>query len=133
MAAKISFVGNLTRDPEMSQAAGQNVCRFSVAVRTTAKDQEGNYITNFYDCSLWGRRGDYLMQHAQKGTSVFVNGELVIASYQAKDGSTRTALRVNADSADPVARLKGEQAQAQAQPQQKTVAQAINENDYLPF
>ena len=136
MSARVFFTGNLTRDPEAAQAAGQNVVRFSVAVRTTAKDPEGNYITNFYDCTLWGRRGEYLLQRAQKGTVVSVVGELVCATYQGKDGTTRLALRVNADSADPVARMKGEQ-QAAAQPQpyqpKQTATAAMNDNDFLPF
>lgn len=135
MSAKVSFFGNLTRDPEMAQAAGQNVCRVSVAVRTSAKDQEGNYITNFYDVSLWGRRGDYVMQHAQKGTVVFVNGDLAIATYLTKDGSTKAAIRVNADTVEPLARLKGDAA-AKPQGQQQsrpTATEAVNNDDYIPF
>lgn len=141
-SANITIVGNLTQDPQVRQVQGQNVLSFSVAVRSGQKDKDGEYATNFYDCSLWGRRGDYFASRAQKGTLAQVSGELGVVSYQGKDGTPKYALRINAMNAEALARTKGEAqadggaAPAKAQPAQKrqpAAAPVYEEDDGLPF
>ena len=132
MSANVFFSGNLTRDPEMRQVGAQNVCRFSVAVNTSTKDKEGNYVSNYYECSLWGKRADSFMRRAQKGTVVAVAGDLVAQSYLAKDGTNKTSLAVSVNAVDVLARRKGEEGEA-AQPKTKPAAQAPIEEEYVPF
>ena len=84
--AKISIIGNLTRDPQTRQAGSSNVASFSVAVNTMNKKGDGAYESNFYDVSAFGKLGEYLMQHLQKGTQVWVNGDFTASEYTNKDG-----------------------------------------------
>lgn len=137
-SAKIHIIGNLVRDPEMRQVGGQNVCHFSVGVRAREKDAEGNPISNFYECSLWGRAADFFMQRAQKGTLAEVSGQLTQRAYLGKDGTQRASLSVNADSAECLARYKGEgaapaQQQTTQRAQRSPVSQPILPDDPLPF
>lgn len=102
--AKISIVGNLTTDPVSRVVKERNVVSFTVAVNTSSKQPDGNYLSNFYSVSVWGKSGEYLMNRLCKGSQVWVNGDLTIAEYT-KDGVTRTALRIDATDVRGLQRL----------------------------
>ena len=86
--AKIILRGNLVRDPETREVNGSNVTSFTVAVSTRVKKEDGTYDTNFHDCSLWGKPGDYFKDRAKKGMLVDVIGE-----FQGRRTSVPSALR----------------------------------------
>lgn len=109
--AKISFVGNLTKDPATRKAGTNTVTAFSVAVNTMNKNPDGSSASDFYDVSVWGKNGEYLMEKLQKGTQVWVTGDFATAMYDAKDGTKHLALRVTASDVRPLARMKGENTQ----------------------
>ena len=130
MAAKITITGNLTREPEMKTLGGQSAATFSVAVRTRAKNSDGSYKSNFYDCTFFGKMGEYFMARAQKGTGVVVIGDLTADAYVGTNGNSneaRPTLRINVDSAECMARLK-ETGAATVQP----TAPAASD-DVIPF
>lgn len=106
--AKINLVGNLTKDPTTRQIGAGNVVQLSVAVSTMNKAPDGTYLSDFYDVSVWGKNGEYLMDKVQKGTQVWATGDFSTSEYTAQDGQKRTALRVNASDVRPLQRLKGE-------------------------
>ena len=84
----ITIAGGITRDA-VHKMAGQNpLTSFSVAV------SEGfgqNKRTLYFDCSLWGTRGEKLAEHLTKGTRVCVSGDL---STREHDGKTYLTVRV---------------------------------------
>lgn len=106
MAAKLTIVGNLTRDPEMKTIGSQNACVFSVAVRTRAKNADGTYKSNFYDCTFFGKMGEYFMNRAQKGSGVTVIGDLAVDTYTTASGEARPSLRVAVDTAECMSKIK---------------------------
>lgn len=108
--AKISFVGNVVRDPVTRKAGANTVVALNVAVSTMNKAEDGSYASDFYDVSVWGKNGEYLMQKVQKGTQVWVTGDFSTGVYEGKDGKTHTALRVTATDVRPISRMKGEDA-----------------------
>ena len=106
MAAFVTIVGNLTRDPVMEVVGGQNACRFSVGARTRTKNKEdGTYKSNFYECTFFGKQGEYFFARAQKGTSVTVMGDLTVDAYLS-NGEARPSLRLHVNSAECQARMK---------------------------
>lgn len=105
MAAKITIVGNLTRDPEMKTLGGQAAATFTVAVRTRTKNSDGSYKSNFYDCTFFGKGGEYFMTRAQKGTGVAIIGDLSADAY-ISNNEARPTLRVNVDTAECMSRIK---------------------------
>lgn len=114
MAAKVTVIGNLTRDPEMKTLGGQQAATFSVAVRTRAKNADGTYKSNFYDCTFFGKMGEYFMTRAQKGTGVTVIGDLAVDVYTPTNGEARPSLRLTVDTAECMSRIKDASAPARA-------------------
>lgn len=89
----ITVTGRLTRDPEMRQAGGQQVCRFSVACgRSWVSKSTGNREerTTFFDCEVWGTRGEALGRILRKGMQVTVSGSHESDAREQQDGSKRT-------------------------------------------
>lgn len=127
--AKVTILGNLTRDPATRTVGANNVVSFSVAVNTMSKKPDGNYDSNFYDVSVWGKQGEYLMQRIQKGTQVWVTGDLELASYTDKEGNPRQTLRVNANDVRVLARAKGDSADTPV----ASYRPAVVEDNTLPF
>lgn len=86
----ISIAGNLGKDAvTRTTQSGDKVTSWSVAVEErNGQDKR----TLWFDCSLWGKRGEALSQYLTKGTKVAVSGEL---STREHDG--RTYLTVRAD------------------------------------
>jgi single-strand DNA-binding protein len=88
------FEGNLTRDPELSQAGETSVVRFTVAVNT--KRGKGKERTAFADCEAWDKGAELIAKHFEKGKPIRVFAECLTDKYE-KDGKTvyRTKFRVN--------------------------------------
>ncbi len=85
----ITIAGNLGRDAELRNAGQSQVLGFAVAV----EHRDGqNKSTIWFDCSLWGKRGEALAQYLTKGTKVAVSGDLSMREHNGK-----TYLQVRAD------------------------------------
>jgi single-strand DNA-binding protein len=87
----ITIAGKLGRDAETRQVGTDTVTSFSVAVDDRSGKKKS---TIWFDCSVWGKRGTALAQYLTKGTGVAISGDFGVRSYQAKDGSTKTAFSV---------------------------------------
>lgn len=85
----LTVVGRLTRDAELKQTQGGPLLAFAVASNKKVKGEES---VMFFDCSLFGKRGEALAQYLSKGSQVCVTGELEQREYQ---GKTYLQIRVN--------------------------------------
>ena len=96
---KVYLIGNLTRDPEMrSTSAGIPVCNFSIAVNRRFKNaQTGQQETDFFNIVAWRQLAELCGRYLAKGRKVAVCGSIQIRSYEAQDGSKRTAFDIVAD------------------------------------
>lgn len=76
-----TFTGNLGRDPETKSTSGGDVCSFSVAVKQGyGRDAKSEW----FRCSVWGKRGETIARYLRKGMKVTVVGEMTIGEYQGK-------------------------------------------------
>ena len=132
MISMITVSGRLTKDAEFKDSKSGGFTAFGLAVNTSTKDSEGNYIPNFYDVTVWGAYGKALLPRLTKGTQVTVVGDYAYVPYTAKDGSTRDAHRIRANAVDaPFSRAEGgQQASKPAAPKAAVVDEA---EDDLPF
>lgn len=73
------ITGNITRDAVQRKAGGDAVTSFSVAVNDRRTKE-----AVFFDCSLWGVRGEKVAQYLTKGTTVSVIGELGRRDHEGK-------------------------------------------------
>lgn len=89
---KVFLIGNLTRDPELTETSGGvPVCRFGVAVN---RGYGENRATDFYNVTAWRRLGEQVAQYTKKGNKIAVYGDLQIRQYDGNDGVRRTSVDV---------------------------------------
>lgn len=96
---KVLLIGNLTRDPEMrSTQAGVPVCNFSIAVNRRFRNQQtGQQETDFFNIVAWRQLAELCSRYLAKGRKVAVSGSIQTRTYEAQDGSKRTAFDIVAD------------------------------------
>lgn len=114
---KITLIGNLTHDPEVrSTPSGVTVCSFTIAVnRRFASGAGGERPTDFFRINAWRQIGEACARHLSKGRKVAVIGELQARTYEAKDGTTRMSLDVQADEVEFLSPKQQEEAGSTAQ------------------
>ena len=95
---KITLIGNLTRDPELSQLpSGVSVCKFGIAVNRNFTNTNGERETDFFNITAWRGLGENCAKYLAKGRKVCVVGNVQIRNYEDKDGNKRTAVDVVAE------------------------------------
>jgi len=86
----ITIAGGLGRDAELKYLNnGDPICNFSVA------DSQGrDKGTIWWNCTLFGKRGEALAQYLTKGQSVTVVGTITEREWQDKEGAKRKSMDV---------------------------------------
>ena len=92
---RVILAGNLTRDPELRFTNdGVPVCSFGLAVnRVFSKNEE----VDFFNVSAWRDLGERVANYKKKGDPILVEGRLQYRTWEAQDGSKRSAVDVVAD------------------------------------
>lgn len=122
----VSMIGRLTKIPDIRQTnTGKNVCTFTLAVNRRYKDADGKTTADFFPVQAWEKLAELCARYLDKGSKVFVSGELRNRSYEAKDGTKRTVTEIIANEVEFLS-PKGETIPPQAE------WQDIDDND-LPF
>lgn len=82
---QLLIAGNIGKDAEIRRLQnGDPVCNFSVAV-DGGKDKQGQRRdSTWYDCSLWGKRGEGLAQYLTKGGKVTITGRPTVRVHEGK-------------------------------------------------
>lgn len=91
----ISVIGRLVADPEQCQYNGRNVTNFVLASDSSARNSDGNFITNFYRVSAWGNASDTIYKYSKKGDLLGVCGSFSTREYSSKDGTKHISLDIN--------------------------------------
>ncbi|MBE7084603.1 MAG: single-stranded DNA-binding protein [Clostridiales bacterium] len=138
---KVFLIGNLTRDPELSETAGGvPVCHFSIAVNRNYASQEGERQTDFFNCTAWRSMAETIARYTKKGKKVAVVGSIQLRNYEDNQGVKRTAVdiiaqdveflspRENGDSFDEMDDMP-----RQSAPKRKPVLQAMDDDSDIPF
>ncbi|WP_286102925.1 single-stranded DNA-binding protein [Pediococcus pentosaceus] len=82
---QITISGNIGKDAELrSTNNGMQVSNFNVAVRQNRPDNNGEYGTDWFRCSVWGTRASTVEKFYKKGSHVVVTGSLSINEYNGK-------------------------------------------------
>ena len=90
---RITLIGNVSKDPELRVTPnGKTVCNFNLAVqKSRSKDAQ------FFRIVTFGTQAESCNRNLSKGKKVCVTGELILNSYDAKDGTKRYSLDVTAN------------------------------------
>ena len=101
---KIMIIGNVGRDPESRFTNdGTEFSSFTVAVNERPRRQQGDQapagnqeeLTTWFRVTAWRRQAEIVKQYVQKGTSIFVMGNLTVREFTGNDGQKRTSLDIN--------------------------------------
>ncbi len=92
---KIILIGNLTRDPELTETSGGViVCHFAIAVNRSYTSSDGDRQTDFFNVTAWRGLAENVARYCSKGVKVAVSGSVQIRNYEGNDGVKRTAVDV---------------------------------------
>lgn len=95
---KVYLIGNLTRDPEMSETpSGVPFCRLGLAVNRPYAGSDGERATDFFNITVWRTHAENCGRYLKKGSKVAVVGSLQNRSYEDKDGIKRNVTDVIAN------------------------------------
>lgn len=87
----VALQGRLVRDPELRQTqTGKQVAVFTLAVDRGRKDAPADFIPVI----AWEQRAEFVYKYFTKGQMMAVSGRLQSRTYQAKDGTNRTAIEI---------------------------------------
>ncbi|MBR5192272.1 MAG: single-stranded DNA-binding protein [Clostridia bacterium] len=135
MMNKVILVGNLTRDPELTETPnGIAVCRFSIAVQRDYANAEGTKEADFFNITVWRGRAENCGKYLKKGNKVAVVGSLQTRSYEDKDGIKRNVTDIVASEVEfltPKSAQGDEEAPA-TEVRRRPQLEAIDDNQ-LPF
>ena len=92
---KVFLIGNLTRDPELTETAGGiKICRFAIAVNRTYSGSDGERKTDFFNIVAWRGLGETVARFAKKGNKVAVSGSIELRNYEDSQGVRRTGIDI---------------------------------------
>ena len=133
---KVILVGNLTKDPELSETpSGVAVCKFSLAVSRDYTNAEGNRDTDFFNITVWRGRAENCGKYLKKGNKVAIVGSLKTRSYEDKDGIKRNVTDIIASEVEfltPKQQANQDEESVVSVTRQRPQLEAIDDNQ-LPF
>lgn len=92
---KVFLIGNLTRDPELSETSGGvSVCHFAIAVNRQYSSADGERQTDFFNVTAWRGLADNVAKYTRKGSKVAVSGSIQLRNYEDNQGVRRTAVDI---------------------------------------
>lgn len=86
MYNQVTLIGRLTKDPTTTTTKeGTTFSRFSLAVRRSFKNSDGNYDTDFISCTAWKKLAETTVDYCTKGSLVCVTGRVQMRNYDLGD------------------------------------------------
>lgn len=125
---KISFAGRLAADIEVKNSTkGEPIGNFTVASDVGFGDKK---TTNWFRCTLYGKRVDSVAQFLNKGQQVTIFGQLTLRKWTDKNGVEQLSPDVWVDD---FALQGGKQEGAAPRQQQRQAAPQFDDASDIPF
>ena len=84
---KVIIIGRNTKDIELrTTQGGTSVVEFSIAVKRTFKNANGEYESDFFNCIAFSKLADTISRYVKKGDQVGIEGRLQTRNYTNKEG-----------------------------------------------
>lgn len=88
MINHIILVGRITQTPELQLTEnGKKMSEITLAVPRPYKNQNGEYDTDFLDCTLWTTIAETTAEYCQVGDLIGIKGRLQSRMIEKEDGS----------------------------------------------
>lgn len=86
MLNQIVIVGRLVKNPELRETeTGRKVTNITLAVPRSYKNSNGEYETDYVDCTLWTGIAENTAEYCKKGDLLGVKGRIQTRSYEVND------------------------------------------------
>ena len=83
------LVGRIVSAPEVKELeSGKSVTNLTLAIPRSYKNENGEYDTDFVDCTLWNSIAQNVCEYCRKGDLVGVKGRVQTENYEV-DGDKR--------------------------------------------
>lgn len=83
MLNQVVLVGRLVKDPEIQKTEkNKEVLRITLAVPRSFKNSNGEYDTDFIDCTLWDMVARSTTDYCHKGDIIGVKGRIQTRMYE---------------------------------------------------
>ena len=134
---KVFLIGNLTRDPELSETnSGVSLCRFAIAVNRRFSGGDVERQTDFFNVTAFRGLADNIARFCKKGNKVAVVGSIQIRNYEDNNGQRRTFVDVVADDVEfltPKNSGASDDDYAPAAPKKKPTLEPFEDDGDIPF
>ncbi len=133
---KVYLIGNLTRDPEVSETStGVPYCRFSIAVNRNFTNADGNREADFFNIIVWRGQAEPCGRFLKKGSKIALVGSLQNRSYEDKDGVKRTVTDIVASEVEFLTTNRAEDEEQEVKPvkKERLSLQPVDSDNDLPF
>lgn len=144
---KVILLGRLGNDPEIRMFSnGESVANITLATSESWRDKatgEQREKTEWHRVALFGKLAEIAGQYLQKGSQVYIEGQLQTRKWQDQNGQDRYTTEVAVKGFDGVMQMVGSRSDSQnAQQPQRTQPQAaqqaydeppIDFDDDIPF
>ncbi len=98
MLNQIVLVGRIVKTPELRTTEnGKKTATVTLAVPRNYKNMNGEYDTDFLDCTLWTNVAENTAEYCQSGDMVGVKGRLQTRVITSEDGSKKKKTEIVAE------------------------------------
>lgn len=91
------LVGRIVQEPELNKTDKGNLTHITLAVPRSFKNVNGEYETDFINCTLWQAVAENTVEYCKKGDLVGVKGRIQSNNYEDKDGNKKYTVEVIAE------------------------------------
>lgn len=139
---KVFLIGNLTRDPELTETSGGvSVCHFAIAVNRSYASSDGERQTDFFNVTAWRGTAENVAKFCKKGSKVAVSGSIQIRQYDDQQGNKRTAVDIVAQEVEFLNRVTSSDGDYSAAApvsapkggRKKPALEAFDDDEDMPF
>ena len=128
---KCYFIGNLTKNPELSETpSGVSYCRLSMAVNSGYGE---NKKTDYFNIVAWREQAESCGRYLKKGSKIAVVGSLQNRSYQDKDDIKRTVTEIIATEVEFINLNRSEDTEVEKPVKKEVLKLEPVDDEEIPF
>ena len=76
------LLGNLVKDPEKKNSKTNVVAQAHIATNDAKR-------TDYHNLKFFGKTAEFILEHARKGSKLFIEGKTVHNSFEGRDGNMK--------------------------------------------
>lgn len=84
---KVIEIGRSVKNVELKQtSSGTSAVEFSIAVKRTYKNANGQYDSDFFNCVAFGKTAELIGKYVKQGDLIAIDGKLQTRNYTNREG-----------------------------------------------